>query len=311
MEEQKPSDGLDNQEIISPSDHSPPTDAPEEIRSPSPNSLESAEKKPSLAQRLADAFREGVASAKPDYDKRLEVRIPPPAKKNRQESSDTGVLDNVIREGGSAATVVGDRVAVALDSAVELLKKAPDTLNKYAEAFLEGAASVKPREGRERRETRPPSAKEQGSPSDGRVVLDRVFKMVGSVAEIVRGGVAALKPGEVRGARHKICMCKKKIDHLYIEIGREVVNSWGSGPVETEQVAELLGQLRKNEEEIRNLQGHIAEVAEARKTGATRSQQAAKEAELTPARPPEPEHTVDAGTAPQEEVSDEADQGTA
>ena len=296
MEKQDASVAIDSQEIKSPSDHSPPTDAHDEIRSAARNFLEPGEKKPPLAQRLADAFREGVASAKPDYDKRPEVRIPPPAKKNRQESSDTGVLDNVIQEGGSAAAVIGDRVAGALDSAVELVKKAPDMLHKYAEAFREGAASVKPREGRERKETRPPSAKKHGSPSDGRVILDRVFQSVGSAAEIVRGAVAAVKPGEVSGAGRKIRMCKEKVHHLYIEIGREAVNSWGNGPVETEKIVELLDQLRKNEEEIQNLQEHIAEVAAARKTKAAGSQQAAKEVVFTPASDKE-DISFDAGVS--------------
>jgi len=282
MEKQDASVAIDSQEIKSPSDHSPAAAAHDEIRSTTRNFLEPEEKKPPLAQRLADAFREGVASTKPDYDKRPEVRIPPPVKKNRQESSDTGVLDRVIQEGGSAAAAVGDKAAGVLDSVVELVKKAPDMLHKYVEAFREGAALVKPREGRERREVLPPSAKKNGSPSDGRVILDRVFHAGASAAKIVRGTVAAVKPGEVSGAGRKIRRCKKKIGNLYIEIGREVVNSWGNGPVETEKVAELLDQLRKNEEEIQNLQEHIAEVAAARKTKAAGSQQAAKEAVFTP-----------------------------
>jgi hypothetical protein len=284
MEEKDPSGAIDNPEIISPFANSPTTDVHGKTGSPSPNSLGSAEKRPSLAQRLAEAFREGVASTKPDYDKRPEIRIPPLTKKNRQESSDAGILDRVIQEGGSSAAAVGDKAASVLDSVVELVKKAPAITHKYVEAFREGAALVKPREGRGRREALPPSAKKNGSPSDGRVILDRVFHAGASAAEIVRGAVAAVKPGEViSGAGRKIRRCKKKIGNLYIEIGREAVNSWGNGPVETEKVAELLDQLRKNEEEIQNLQEHIAEVAAARKTKAAGSQQAAKEAVFTPA----------------------------
>jgi hypothetical protein len=283
MEKQDPAVAIDNREILSPSDHSPTTDVHDKTGSSSPNSLEAEEKRPSLAQQLAEAFREGVASTKPDYDRRRDVKIPLLTKKNRQESSDVEIPENVTQEGGSAAAAVGDRVAGALDSAVELLKKAPDMLHKYAEAFLEGAASVKPREGRERKETWPPSEKKNGSPSDGRVILDRVFQIFVSAAEMARGGVAAMKPGEVRGARHKIRVCKKKINHLYIEIGREAVNSWGSGSVETEKAAELLDELRKNEEEVQSLKEHIAEVAAARKTEAVKIRQAAKEAVFPPA----------------------------
>ena len=304
MEEQKPSGAIDNPEITSPSANSPANDVHDKTGSTPWNSVESEEKRPALAQRLAEAFREGVASTKADYGKRPEVRIPPLAKENRQESSDAGIRDRVIQEGRSAAAGVGDKTASALDSVVQLVKKASARSHKYAEAFREGAASVKSREGRERREVRPPSAKRNWSPSEGRVILDRVLQSVGSAAEIVRGAVAAVKPGEVRGARHKICICEKKIRNLYIEIGRETANSWANGPVETEKVAALLDELRKNEEEIQNLQEHIAEVAAARKMRATRGQQAAKGEVFTPASPPAAEHRVDAETAPQEEASD-------
>lgn len=304
MEEQKPSGGIDNPEIPSSSADSPTRDVDDQSGSTPRNSVESEEKRPALAQRLAEAFREGVAATKPDYDKRPEVRIPPPAKENRQESSDVGIRDRVIQEGRSAAAGVGDKAASALDSVVQLVKKAPAMTHKYAEAFREGAASVKPREGRERGEVRPPSAKKDWSPSEGRVILDRVLQSVGSAAEIVRGAVANRKPGEVSGAKRKIRWCKKKIRNLYIEIGREAASSWAEGPVETEKVVALLDELRKNEEEIQNLEEHIAAVAAARKMKAARGEQAAKEAVVTPASPPAPEHGVDTEAVPQEEVSD-------
>jgi hypothetical protein len=253
---------------------------------------------------LAEAFREGVASTKPDYDKRPEVRIPRLAKETRQESSDAGILDRVIQEGRSAAAGVGDKAASASDSVVQLVKRAQARTHKYAEAFREGVASVKPREGGERREARPPSAKKDWSPPNGRVILDRVLQSVGSAAEIVRGAVSYRKPGEVSGAKRKIRRCKKKIRNLYIEIGREAANSWANGPVETAKVAALLDELRRNEEEIQNLQEHIAEVAAARKMQAARGQQAAKGAVIAPASPPAPEPRVDAEIAPRQEVSD-------
>lgn len=304
MEEQKPSGGIDNPEIPSPSANSPTSDVDDQIRSALWNSVESEEKRPTLAQRLAGAFREGVASAKPDTDKRPEVRIPLPAKENRQESSETGMRDRVIQEGRSAAAGVGDKTASVLDSVVQLVKKAPAVTHKYAEAFREGVASVKVREGRERREARPPAVKKGWSPPGGRVILDRVLHSVGSVGEAVRGAVADRKPGGGSGAKRKIRWCKKKIRDLYIEIGREAASSWAEGPVETEKIAALLGELRKNEEEIQNLEEHIAAVAAARKMKAARGEQAVKEAVVTPASPPAPEHGVDAEAAPQEEVSD-------
>ena len=228
---------------------------------------------------MSEAFREGVASTKPDYDKRPDVRISPPARKNRQQSDDAGILDRVSQEGRSAAAIIGDKAANAVDAIFQLVKKAPAVTQKYAEAFREGAASVKPREGRERRQELPPSEKKSWLPSGGGVILDRVFKAVDSAAEIVRG---AMKPSEVSGAGRKLRMCKKKIDNLYIEIGRETANSWDNGSIETEKISALLDELRKNEEEIRNLQEQIAEAAAAREAEASRRQQAAKETVVTP-----------------------------
>jgi hypothetical protein len=74
MEKQDPAVAVDNQEVISPSDQSSPADAHEEIRGTARNFLESEEKKPALAKRLAEAFREGVASTSPEYEKRAEVK---------------------------------------------------------------------------------------------------------------------------------------------------------------------------------------------------------------------------------------------
>jgi hypothetical protein len=230
MEEQKNTSPVDNPETISPAVDSPdpnppPPDVHDEIGSASRNSSEPDEKMPALARRLAEAFREGVASTKPDYDRRPDVGIPPAAKKNRQQSDDEEMPDDIIRGEGSAAAIVGDKAASALGSVVELIKKTPAMTRKYAEAFREGAASVKP-EGRERREERPPAAKKNGLPSGGGAILERVFRSVDAAAEIVLG---AVKPGEVGRAGKKLRICKKKIDNLYIEIGRETFDSCKSG----------------------------------------------------------------------------------
>ena len=79
MEEKEHTVPIDNPEILSPSSDSPDTEVSDKIGSASRNSLASEEKNPALSQRLAGAFREGVASAKPDYEKRPEVKIPPAA----------------------------------------------------------------------------------------------------------------------------------------------------------------------------------------------------------------------------------------
>ena len=304
MEEEKPSGGIDNPEIPAPSAHPPTGDADDQSGSIPGNSVEREEERPTLARRLAEAFREGVAATKPDSDKRPEVRIPPAAKANRQKSSEAGMRDRVIQEGRSAAAGVGDKTASALDSVVQLVRKAPAVTHRYAAAFREGVASVKVREGRERGEVRPPAAKKGWSPPEGRMILERVLHSVGSVGEAVRGAVADRKPGDGSGAKRKIRWCEKRIHDLYIEIGREAADSWAEGPVETEKVVALLDELRKNEEEIENLREHMAAVAAARKMKAAPGEPTAEEAGVTPASPPVPEHGVDAEAAPQEEGSD-------
>jgi hypothetical protein len=294
MEEKKITSPIDNQEMISPTfdspspDVAPPDSAPQNSASPGVHeeirstSLDSEEKRLSLAQRLAEAFREGVASARPDYDNPPDVRILPSPGKKRQQSADAGILNRVSQEGRSAAAIVGDAAASAADAISQLVRKAPAITVKYAEAFREGAASVKPQEGGAQRRELPSLTKKNWLPSAGGTILDRVFKAGGAAAETVRGAIVALKPGEVRGAGHKKCLSKKKIDDLYIEIGREAVTSWGNGLVETEKLSALLDELRKNEEEIQNKQQQSAEAAATRKAETARKDQAVKETTVTP-----------------------------
>ena len=297
MEEKEHSGVIDNPEILSQTPDPPATDISDKIGSAPGNPFTSEEKKPALSQRLTEAFREGVASANPDYEKRPEVKMPPLSRNSLQDPGDGGILGKVIQEGGSAAAVVGDRAASVLGAFIQLVKKAPAMTQKYAGAFREGAASVKSREGRERREDAPTAARKREAPSDGRVILDRVLKAGESAAGFVREAAAVVNPGEVIGAGQKIRICKKRINNLTIEIGREAVNSWSSGLVETEKLTALLDELRKNEEEILNLESHRAEVAAAKKTGAARSPQTVKkEAAFTPATNKD-DSRVDAGVS--------------
>jgi len=300
---------VDDPETISPSANSPVPDSPpldlhDELGNASQNSIKPEKEVLGLSQRLSEAFRDGVASTKPDYAKRPEVKIPPPVKKNRPESNDAGILDGIIQEGGSAVAMVGDKVAGAVDSVVQLLKNTPVMTGKYAQAFREGAASVKSGEGRQRRQEpeQTSSTKINWLPSGGGVILDKVFQSVGSAKEIVR---SVLKPGEGGGAGNKIALNKKKIDNLYIEIGRETVSSWNSGAIETEKISELLAELRKNEEEIENLQEHIAEAAAARKVETPPRRQAAKETESSPVDSPATEPVVEAEAVLQKEAPPE------
>ncbi|HLA27993.1 MAG TPA: hypothetical protein VJZ49_08865 [Syntrophales bacterium] len=273
MEEQNSSGNIENPETISSSPGSPPADD----GTGGAYSLEADEKKPALTLRLAEVFREGVASARPDYYQRQDVEMPPPAKKNRQEAA--GTQDRVIQGVGSAAAGVGDKVSDVLGAFVQLAKKAPPLMHKYAEAYRDGAASVKQRAGVERRQAGPAAAKAKWASADGRAILNRVFKAGESAAGFIREAVSVVKPAvEVSGVRQKIRRGEKRINSLYVDIGAEVVNAWVSGPVETERISTFIEELQKSEEEIQKLQTHLAEVAAASKEAARSPQMVKKEA---------------------------------
>jgi hypothetical protein len=289
----------DHPEDISPRDNLPADDAPDLSLGASRSSSQQEKTTPALSQRLAEAFREGIASAKPDHDKPPEVRIPPPlqtsVQRDRHRSDSARTLDRVIQEGGSAASVLYDKAAEAVDSAVRLAKTAPAISTKWAQAFREGFASVRPREARERKERIPYSGNRQQSGDRG--IMDRILQVGGSAAEVVRGAVASVQPGEARGPERKIRTAEKRIKDLYVEIGHEAVGSWSKGgPVVTEKLDELFDELRRNEEEIGNLKKNIAEAGAARSAEAVRSQQAAKEPVVTPASDKE-EISLDAGVS--------------
>ena len=233
------------------------TDNPEMVL-PSTNSSEAPEKKPALKQRLAETFREGIASTKPDGEKRPEVKAPPPPKKKPQEPVERKIA----------------------------------SLNKYADAFREGAASVKSREGAERREAAPIAAKKKPAPAavktsaapvDGKGMLDMVLQAAEEAMESVRKTVTKFNLDEFSPAGLKIRTCKKKINNLYIAIGSEAVNSGQGGPVETAKMTALLDELQKNEEEILSLQSQPAKAPPTRKMPqAKRPQPVKKEAAITP-----------------------------
>jgi len=311
MKEQEPSGNMDHPETVFRSPDSPANDVCDETGSPARNSPESGAKRPALAQRLTEAFREGVASARPDSDRRPDVGTAPRAKNKRQESSDTGIRDRVIREGGAAAAVVGEKASGVLGAFAQWAKKAPALTQKYAEAFRDGAASVKPREGRVLWKERPTAAREKGAPADGRAILDRVAKAGEAVAGFVRSAVSVAKLGETIGVRQKIRQAEKKINQLYLDIGGDVARSWSDGLAETDKLAALLDEQRKSEEEILNLHAQLAEFAAANKTAAAGSPQRVKtEAAFTPEADKE-ESRADAGDsgAKLDEPVEHLDQG--
>lgn len=299
MEEQEFSDKVDHPETLITPPLPPPTindNVHDAAGSAARNSPETEAQRPALSHRLTEAFREGVASARPDYGQRPDAGTAPRAKMNRPESSGAGMLDRVIKEGGAAAAGMGDKAADVLGGVVQLVKKAPTLTQKYAEAFRAGAASVQSRGGKERREEGAPAARGKGASLDGRAILDRVFKAGESAVGFVREAVSVVKPGEVIGARQKIRLGQKKINQLYIDIGGEAANSWSDGLVETEKLAALLDELRQSEEEILTMQAaQQAEVATAGKTTAAKRRQTTKKGTAVAAATDQEDSRVDAG----------------
>jgi hypothetical protein len=283
MEKQEPSGNMDHQETVSPSPQSPAADVYDGTGGSVRNLPELGAKRPALVQRLAEAFREGVASARPNCERSPDVGTLPRARKTRKESGDTGIRDRVIREGGSAAAMVGEKAAGVLGALTQWAEKAPALTQKYVEAFRDGAASVKQRKVTVQQEAGPTAARKKWGGADGREILDAVSKAGQSAAGFVLAAFSVVKPGEAIGVRQKIRKIEKKIDQLYLDIGADVAKSWSDGIVETDRLAALHDDLLKSEEEIRNLRTHLATFAAANKTAAAESpQRVAKEAALTP-----------------------------
>ena len=271
MEEQNTTGNIGDPETISPSPSAPVSDVHDEAVAAVRDSVAVEEKGPPLTKRLSEAFREGMASAGPEGKTKTAVKIPPRPREDRPEERGEGVLKKVIQGGGSVVAGVGDAAAGALSAFVQFVKKTPDLTQKYAEAFRAGAASVKPRDGVNQRETAgPAAAKQKQTPTDGREILHRLWQVGEAATGFVREAVSVVNPGEVVGARQKIRVAQKKINQLYIDIGSEAANSWSDGLLETEKLATLLDELRRKEEEILSVEAHLAQVAAAGKTEAAR-----------------------------------------
>ena len=214
-------------------------------------------------KRLSEAFWEGVASAKPGYEKQSPPRDAPPAAKDRQPSNPSESLDRVIQGGKSAAAVVGNTASRLADSLANLAKKTPVIPTKWGEAFREGVASVRPQAGKPKAEPIPPPSGRRTAIGKG--IWDSMSQIGDSAAGFVRGALATFKPGEVGEIENQIRRGEKKIRDLYFEIGREAAESWNNGgTVETEKVRSLLDEFRKQEEAIQKLKAYSSEIATAK-----------------------------------------------
>lgn len=257
------------------SNNSSPTDNPLADKTPDPapgpsgSSGEPEKKTPSLSQRLAETFREGVASAQPNSENRPVAKAAPSAPKPRPSSSQPGLGDWLIQSGKSAAAGIGESVSSLADSMAGLAKKAPSFPARWGEAFREGSAKVRAGAVKPKAEPIPPQA---GSPTAvGKGIWDSVSQIGDSAAGFVRDALVTFIPGETGEIEKKIRLEEKKIRDLYVEIGREAAESWSrGGPVETEKVSSLLDEFRKQEDIIRNLRATIPKIAPAKKAEVNR-----------------------------------------
>ena len=212
---------------------------------------------------------------------RRRPRRPTPPQRDRQPSDYSGKLDRVIQEGRSAAAVVGDKASSVLDSVVHLAKKTPALPTKWAEAFREGAASVRPRAGKAQEDPIPRSTVRQASADRG--IGDWMSQVGDSAADVVRGVLTSVKPGKAGEVEKQIRLSEKRIRDLYVEIGGEAADSWScGGPVETEKVGSLLEEFRKQEDVIQKLRAPGAEIVTAKKAEADWSPPVVEEALSSP-----------------------------
>jgi hypothetical protein len=110
---------------------------------------------------MAEAFREGVASAQPGYVKRSTAPEDPLSQRAQEPSENSGMLDCVIQGGMAAAAVVVDTVSILLKSVGHQIKKMPSLLTKWGEAFREGMASAGSGAGKTPKDFVPPSTDRQ------------------------------------------------------------------------------------------------------------------------------------------------------
>lgn len=86
------------------------------------------------------------------------------------------------------------------------------------------------------------------------------------------GGLGTIRPSETKSLDAKIKDYEKKIQALYLEIGKEgSKHPEAEGPLEAEAVKRLIEEVREYEKEIQRLRDRIAEIEAERKEEALRS----------------------------------------
>jgi hypothetical protein len=236
------------------------------------------EERPPLKRRLADAFRDGVDSARSNRSRDRAAsspRSPLEPREPREKTDYTEMLDWALTQGRSAAGAIRDTTAaaarqttaVAFTVAGQIAARTPDATERLSQALREGVSSVKRLSGAEGTGRVAQAAGEGASAA---------WQFVADVFDLVR-------PGVERSASRGIRLANRRITALYGEIGREAVGAWSDGPVATEKLTALLDELRKNEEEIQRLTAVIetaaAERAAARQARAVEEKPAKSTAE--------------------------------
>lgn len=211
---------------------------------------------PPLKRRLADAFREGVASARTDRVREAPAASRPADSTARRYADGRQMLDWAFEQGRSAAGVVRESAAVAVNYAGQIAGNTPAASMRVARALREGAASVR-RQGGAEWKLRTPQLSGEGASAVVNATVAGASQLGATARQLFVDVVSAVKPGAERTATRGIRIAKLRIATLYTEIGREAVEAWGDGPVVTEKLGSLLHELRQNEEEVQRFNALI------------------------------------------------------
>ncbi|MEI6666941.1 MAG: hypothetical protein WCP29_02210 [Acidobacteriota bacterium] len=240
------------------------TDAPDEFTYATDANNQSAPPsvaKAPLGQRLADAFREGMASTRSNDSVRPSAKsraAAPPSSSTSAARSE--VFDWAVRSSRTAASAMRDKTVVAIRYAGQLAGQTPGATQKLAQAVRDGAASVRGAAAATTERMAPAAGSATASASAVREKLSSLFDVSSAARQVLGGIVAAVNPGSERAALRGIRLGKRRIVELYAEVGREAVEAWGEGPVVTDKLSDLFEQVKTQDREIQRLTEQVAAI---------------------------------------------------
>ncbi|MBF0526015.1 MAG: HEAT repeat domain-containing protein [Deltaproteobacteria bacterium] len=112
-------------------------------------------------------------------------------------------------------------------------------------------------------------------------VIKKTPDLPGKAKGMFTGGLGMIRPGEIKILEQKIKDYENKIKVLYYEIGKEgAEHGAAEAPLATENVTQLIADVREYEKEIQRFRKRIEEIKEQKDTAASRRQKHKEDAGL-------------------------------